>query len=45
VTSSIAVISEIYDRFVGSVDKDAKNIQNHFEHLSEEIATGKVVFK
>ena len=42
VTASLAVISKLYQTFVGSIDPEAQAFQNHLLSLSQAISSGKV---
>ena len=42
VTSSIAVIGNIYNELLAKVDEESDVIKLHLQHLSKNIATGKV---
>ncbi|HWB93432.1 MAG TPA: hypothetical protein VG605_16335 [Puia sp.] len=42
VTASLAVISKLYQTFVGSIDPEAQAFQNHLLSLSQAVSSGKV---
>lgn|SRR6185437_1758487 len=42
ITASLAVISKLYQTFVGSIDPEAQAFQNHLLSLSQAVSSGKV---